>query len=318
MSTLLPPDIPPDMGAIAGPLLIGYLLKWGLFGVLSVQVYVYYLALSTDPFQRKALVYAVFAAELVQTILYSKMAFKEFAAGFGNFEAFDQTGLLWFAAPILSSIVGFVVQIFYAYRIKLLSESYVVAVVVVLFAVVSLGGGIAEGVIAHMIPSFSSNVEVLQINIATGIWNGASAMCDIIIAASMTYYLSRWRTNWKPTQRIIQRLTRLIVGTGTLTAAVAITNLVLFVLPGHQLTYQTSSAILGNLYSCTMMVVLNSRIVFSQKESGSSDLSSSLASNTDMAPIRRPPVFVAHDSSHDSIAMTHEQSTIPLAPEAYV
>ena len=50
------------------------------------------------------LVYAVYATELVQTILFSRMAFKEFAAGFGNFEALDEVGSFWFAIPILTSI----------------------------------------------------------------------------------------------------------------------------------------------------------------------------------------------------------------------
>ena len=31
------------------------------------------------------------------------MAFKEFAAGFGSFEALDEAGDFWFAVPILSS-----------------------------------------------------------------------------------------------------------------------------------------------------------------------------------------------------------------------
>ena len=64
----------------------------------------YYLGLSNDPLYRKALVYGVYAAELVQTILYSKMGFQEFAAGFGNILALEEIGLLWFAAPVLTAI----------------------------------------------------------------------------------------------------------------------------------------------------------------------------------------------------------------------
>ena len=110
----------------------------------------YYLAFSKDPPRVKILVYAVYAAELVQTILFSQMAFKEFAAGFGSFEALDEVGNFWFAVPILSStgmfwvllvalfrfltskLVAFVVQIFYARNIKLLLRSNFIAAVVVL------------------------------------------------------------------------------------------------------------------------------------------------------------------------------------------
>ena len=65
---------------------------------------IYYLGLSNDPLYRKVLVYGVYAAELVQTILYAKMGFQEYAAGFGNIEALDEIGLFWFIAPILTAI----------------------------------------------------------------------------------------------------------------------------------------------------------------------------------------------------------------------
>lgn len=64
----------------------------------------YHLGLSNDPPYRKALVYGVYAAEVAQTILYSKMGFQEFASGFGNILALEEIGLLWFAAPILTAI----------------------------------------------------------------------------------------------------------------------------------------------------------------------------------------------------------------------
>ena len=64
----------------------------------------YYLGLSNDPLYRKALVYGVYAAELAQTILYSKKGFQEFASGFGNILALQEIGLLWFAAPVLTAI----------------------------------------------------------------------------------------------------------------------------------------------------------------------------------------------------------------------
>ena len=114
---------------------------------------IYYLAFPDDPIQRKILVYAVYAAELTQTILLSKMAYTEFAAGFGNFQAINNIGLLWFAVPTLSSIgmilssfwplpttklVAAVVQIFYASRIKLLADSYTIPIVIVFVSCVFL------------------------------------------------------------------------------------------------------------------------------------------------------------------------------------
>ena len=81
------------------------------------------------------------------------MAYIQFAEGFGNLKSLDAIpAILWFGVPILSSIgmyhpsfltlvvhlltsillVAAVVQIFYAYRIKTLAESYLVPSVIVL------------------------------------------------------------------------------------------------------------------------------------------------------------------------------------------
>ena len=55
----------------------------------------------------------MYTIELVQAILLARMASKEFAAGFGNFEAINTIGLLSLAVPILGSI-GNVLFIFLA------------------------------------------------------------------------------------------------------------------------------------------------------------------------------------------------------------
>ena len=116
-----------------------------------ISLDVYYLAFPNDPPQNKLLVYTVYAVELVQAILLARVAYTEFAAGFGNFEAIDTIGLLGVAVPMLGSVgmcyslswpyvicfltsklVTAMVQVFYAYRIKLFANSYLIPSAVVL------------------------------------------------------------------------------------------------------------------------------------------------------------------------------------------
>lgn len=80
-------------------------------------------------------------------------------------------------------------------------------------------------------------------------------------------------------------------------------------MPGNKKYFITSSAILGKLYSCTMMVVLNSRIVFSHNESASKDLSSSV-SNQEIS--RKTPF-----PSHGGITVTHEHGQWSIPLESY-
>jgi hypothetical protein len=71
----------------------------------NISLDIYYLAFPKDLRQSKILVYAVYAAEMVQAIILARMAYIQFAAGFGNFETLDKIpGILWFGVPILSAI----------------------------------------------------------------------------------------------------------------------------------------------------------------------------------------------------------------------
>ena len=66
---------------------------------------IYHLAFPNDPFHRKLLVYAVYIAEMFQAIVLARMAYIQFATGFGNLDALDAIPvILWFSVPILNGI----------------------------------------------------------------------------------------------------------------------------------------------------------------------------------------------------------------------
>ncbi|KAF4613078.1 hypothetical protein D9613_011094 [Agrocybe pediades] len=83
--------------------------------------------------------------------------------------------------------------------------------------------------------------------------------------------LTRKETNWKPTQRIVNKLVRLVIET----AAIATTNLILAVLPGRPTYYQTTAGVLGKMYSNAMMAVFNSRMHVGYSTSTTQEMSMS-------------------------------------------
>ncbi|PFH48145.1 hypothetical protein AMATHDRAFT_107132, partial [Amanita thiersii Skay4041] len=48
---------------------LGNLLNWWLFGALSVQIYLYYLAFPKDRIWNKVIVYTIYFLEVVHTIV---------------------------------------------------------------------------------------------------------------------------------------------------------------------------------------------------------------------------------------------------------
>jgi len=257
-STFIP--IPPNIAAKTGPRLLGFMFHWGLFGALCVQVYIYHLAFQGDARRNKILVYSVFLIELAQTIFFTQSAFYIFGSGYGNFADFDNIKFSWFTAPLITGIVAFVTQMFYAYRISILASSYLVASITAILAAVQLGGAISTAVIQKDAGSFHLLLGH-NYSISAGIWNGTTALCDVIIAIAMTYYLSRRGSDAaRSTRKVVRGIIALVIETGTITAMLAITNLVLADLPGKPSYFLASSETLGKFYSNSMMAVLNSRM----------------------------------------------------------
>jgi len=247
---------------VAGPLLIGYLLSWGLYGTLSVQVYIYYLAFPNDRLACKILVYGVHLIETLQAILVCHDAFASFVRGFDNFEVLTDMHFVWLTMPVLSGIVAFFVQLFYAFRVMTLSKSKVLSSFIALLAVTQVTGALVsgiEGIREGNLLRLTSRLEY----VSHGVFDITSGVCDIVIAISMAFYLSRMDSgSVKSTHAIVSKIIRLVVGTGALTAAVAITDISLYYSGTGKPTawFLPPVILLGRLYSNSMMVIFNSRV----------------------------------------------------------
>jgi len=247
-----------------------------------VQVYLYHLAFPNDPFRNKALVYTVLILEILQTVIITRSAFHVFGDGYGNFSFFNDVELAWLDVPVITGIIAFIAEGFYAYRIKVLSQSYWVAASILFFALLQLGGAIAAAVILKDAVLFSRLLGK-SYSIAAGIWNGGSALCDVIIAICMTYYLSNRGSGAMHSTRIgLRRVIRLVIEKGSITAAIAILNLILINIAGTSY-YLVPSEILAKVYSNSMMVVLNSRMRIGADLTSSEHTTTVQRVRTDMA-----------------------------------
>ncbi|KAK0476506.1 hypothetical protein IW261DRAFT_1421798 [Armillaria novae-zelandiae] len=252
----VPADFPIEKlsGPVVGQIIVGYLLHWGLFGTLSVQ-----LSFPKDRKFIKYLVYGIYIIEFVETILFTHDAFAKFGYGFGDIEALTRMDFNWIAVPIMSAVITFVGQVFYAYRIFILSKSQIVPVFIICVSLASSVAAIITG--AYCFPEDNvTEINNRKMNIAVGIWWGASTLCDIIIAVCMTYYLMRSNTSFRRTRIMVSNLIRLTIETGTMTAVVVLLTLILFFVFPHQTFCGTVGIIIPKLYANTILMVLNSRI----------------------------------------------------------
>ncbi|KAK7034662.1 hypothetical protein VNI00_012304 [Paramarasmius palmivorus] len=264
---------------ITGPLMLGYLLNYGLLGVLSVQTYLYYTAFPNDQKKFKFLVYFVYVLEFAQTILFTQDAFERFVYGFANPDAISKINLIWFSSPFVDGLVAFLVQIQFAYRIRLLSpKSKIVLGLILTASLTQFGGALGAAIIASTVDTIQ---ELGQSNFVIGcVWLGGSAVADVTIAFSMIYVLSRYDRSFEQTNDLVRRIIRLTMETGSVTAIVAICQLVLFTAIPERNYHIVPAITLAKVYSNSLMVVFNSRIRIAGRDS---DIDSSIKTTGDLA-----------------------------------
>ncbi|KAK0486473.1 hypothetical protein IW261DRAFT_1604609 [Armillaria novae-zelandiae] len=257
-------------------MIVAYLLHWGLFGTLSVQLYLYYLAFPNDRKFTKCLVYGIYIVEFVQTMLVSHDVFVIFGYGFGDMDALTGMHFNWLTVPVVSAVIACVGQVFDAYRIYILSlKSRIVPVFIICVSLTVFAAATFTGIYSFQADDLTK-LNNLKTSIAGGIWCGGSALCDIVIAICMTYYLMRRNTGLHRTQMLVTKLVRLTIETGSTTALVALITCILFFAFPHQTFYVAPAVLMPKLYVNTIYMVLNSRI----RILGGRDI---YASSTDMS-----------------------------------
>ncbi|KAK7049801.1 hypothetical protein VNI00_005231 [Paramarasmius palmivorus] len=226
--------------------------------------HLYYMAFPNDRRLAKVLAYGTFIFEVVQTALTTQSAYSAYASGFGNLETLLSLQTTWLAVPVMGAAIAFVGQLFFAWRIYVLSKSLSIPCIVTAtlehqFSITSLVCGIFTGIYA-LEGRTVTHIKTRDETIFAALWCTSSALCDLIIAASMTFYLLKIKNGFRRTEAMITKLIALVIETGTMTAAVVSVFIVLYLLVPQTTYYATVSLIIPKTYANTIFVILNSRM----------------------------------------------------------
>ncbi|OBZ73414.1 hypothetical protein A0H81_07272 [Grifola frondosa] len=183
-STSPPSGAPLNIALLAGPQVLGFFLNWALQGVLTVQVYIYYLCFPNDPWYSKSFVFGLLAYEWVQTGLVTSAAFDVYVYGFGSIEALITFHNTWFSVPIMN------------------------------YNCARSHAGLRRYCWRYQAPLTSFIADQSSTTPAIATWLGGSALVDVVIAVSMTILLLRAKTGLKQSDDMINRLVRLVVESG--------------------------------------------------------------------------------------------------------
>ncbi|KAF7368043.1 hypothetical protein MSAN_00870200 [Mycena sanguinolenta] len=257
---------------LTGPMVLGYMWSYCLYGVLLVQIYMYTETFPKDRAGLKALVWVMFFFETLFTVLMTMAAWSMFGGGWGDPNVILQFNWTWGILPLLSGVR------FYIWRIWHLTKQLWIPVPIALAVLAQLGGLYWFSIkfnIAHW------RVESLPpLSGAITTWLMGSAACDVLITLALTGILWRHKRENKfaGTSGIINRLIRLSIETGALTSVTAIIEAILWL--GWERFYYhfVLFLMLGKLYSNVLMATLNCRNpIFQAGSRGLADKTASVA-----------------------------------------
>ncbi|KAF7368095.1 hypothetical protein MSAN_00875700 [Mycena sanguinolenta] len=248
-----------DIAKLTGPLVLGYMWSYCLYGVLLVQTYMYTEMFPHDRRGLKILVWTMFFFETLFTVLMTIAAWSMFGSGWGDPNAILQFNWTWGILPLLSGVHSGMAQGFYIWRIWHLTKR--------LWLPIPIGLGVFTQIFGLYWFAIKFNIAHWRIaslpplSGAVTVWLVGSAACDVFITLALIGILWRRKTQTKfaETTGILNRLIRLSIETGALTSGAAILEIILWLAFQEFYYHFIPFLVLGKLYSNVLVATLNCR-----------------------------------------------------------
>ncbi|RDX42357.1 hypothetical protein OH76DRAFT_1488726 [Lentinus brumalis] len=253
-------------GEIMGGLLITVFVACILYGMTTLQTFIYSQRSNNDSRVLRWLVFAVWVLETLHTAFCIKFIYGYLVSGFGDILNFVRVDWGVGAAVLCSVLVGLCVQGYYIWRVWIVSGKAVMwTITMVVLTLARIGFGIGSAALSYMIPDW-----VRLRNLASGLATvsgglGCAALVDILVALTLTFYLKRgtlWETGsfyQQQSNTMVNKILLYTVNTGALTGTASIACVIMFAGKKESLLFLGFFAIQTKLYANSFLGSLNAR-----------------------------------------------------------
>ncbi|KAJ7579913.1 hypothetical protein C8J56DRAFT_1089505 [Mycena floridula] len=252
----------PNVQLSFGPMLIGVYLNLILFGILIMQTFYYYQTYRSDSKWMKVFVAYLFIVEIANSILDMAMMYQPLIIGWGTTDATKYFPTLFLMEPIIIVLVSTPIQLFFAWRIKMITKSIWIPIIVVLFSLGSAAGGLWTGIRIPIVKLFA-NKPLLHWSAL--VWFLCSCISDVLITIVLVRSLSSRKTGFPATDSAIDKIIR---SSDCADCAIfAIGDVIFFMALPHTALNFIWDLALSKIYSNCLMSTLNARATL-QNSSG--------------------------------------------------
>ncbi|ETW76895.1 hypothetical protein HETIRDRAFT_152352 [Heterobasidion irregulare TC 32-1] len=231
---------------IQGPMLLGTFFNLILYGIFLAQTFVYFQTYKRDRMWIKIVVALLIVVETSNSVLPISYSYDRLVNNFGNMPAAGVSTWLNTMNPMTIGIIATMVQLFYAWRVKVLTGRRWWMIAVIVPSIISCTGATVLSIV-NLVDQ-SSITAVARYRPIVIVWLASSALTDT----------RNQRTGFSSTDDTVNKIIRLTVQTGLLTSVFAILDLTLY------LSLQTAHHVMINLplaklYTNSLMSSLDSR-----------------------------------------------------------
>lgn len=265
----VPEPVSPNLTALTGPHespFWGVLISICMFGITIVQGWIY-LHTNNDKWPLRLLVTTLVFLDLSTTILVALMAHYYYLEHYGEPLVLLTIPLFVGVESFLTTIVAFLVQLFFASRVYLLGTVNRINISASIVIVSTALAAFVSGLLMSYDVSRIQSVVVFtlpRMEVEVTCFTGLTALADIITTFMLSWTVLSSRSSVKSIttvsiSRVLRKLLIFMVTRGFLVSVVQTMTLILYIIFPDQLYWSAFHYFLSRVYVITMVSMLNAR-----------------------------------------------------------
>ncbi|KAA1477988.1 hypothetical protein DENSPDRAFT_629350 [Dentipellis sp. KUC8613] len=248
-----------NVRATLGAILLGCLLSVTLSGVVAAQSFLYWKLYPNDLMRVKLMVFLVWLLDAVHACLISSAAWDYLILNFGNPDILDEINMSVALTVALTALVTFVCHLFFSHRVLRLSKNnWWIAGPLLVLTWCRLAAAIVTTVAMTRDRKFTVFIQRFGWSFTTGL--AISSALDILIAASLVYYLQTSRTGFGSSMdHVINVIMIHTFNNGALTCVTTIISMIMWLVMPNNLIFLGLHFAITKLYANSLLATLNTR-----------------------------------------------------------
>jgi len=245
------------LDATLGALEIGVLMSIFLFGIATVQVFIYSQSNFKDSLQLRFLVGLIYSLETIHSVCICALLYSLTVVNYGVATTIADAPWSLDLSAVLSAWIGAIIQAFFTYRVKVLSGRLVIPIMIWTLSLSRASLGIMIGVVTLRSKTLTKFIDDYPWLVTTQLVLGA--VIDVLNTSSICFYLLRRRSNISMSHKLVDRIVIWSIETGMVTSVTAVAMMICAIAMPHNLVYIGILMPYAKMFSNSLFASLNAR-----------------------------------------------------------